>query len=146
MSPWCTTGTTARRALSTGPARPAPPLPRALRTGVSGPPFPAAVSRKRGGPVTEPLTWRGQGRSVTSPVGGSAVRTCWVLRQRRVCVLQELVELGGEPVARQRGVRQSARGVVAVARVAAVGRVAHLVEALALVVRDGLARAVRLAR
>src|SRR3954467_8579203 len=63
---------------------------------------------------------------------------------RRVGVLQQLVELGGEPVPGQRGVRQRTARVVGVADVAAVVRVAHLVEALALVIGDGLAGTVGL--
>ena len=66
--------------------------------------------------------------------------------QRRVGVRHELLELRGEPGAGERRVGQRAGQVVAVAGVAGVGRVAHPVEALALVVRDRSAGAVGLAR
>src|SRR6185312_8680934 len=64
----------------------------------------------------------------------------------RVRVLHQLPELGGEPRTGDRRVRQGTGRVVAVAGVAAVRRVAHPVEALALVVRDLRAGAVRLTR
>src|SRR3569833_4029069 len=70
--------------------------------------------------------------------------------QRRVSVGHQLLELRGEPRAGDRRVGQRAALVVPVAGVAAVVRVAHLVEALAARVaragRDQRAGAVRLAR
>src|SRR3954447_34925 len=66
--------------------------------------------------------------------------------QRRVGVAHQLLELGGEPGARERGTGQGAGQVVAVEGVAGVRRVAHPVEALAVVVLDGRAGAVGLAR
>src|SRR5262249_15274410 len=65
---------------------------------------------------------------------------------RRFGVFHQLLELGGEPGAGEGGVRQGAGHAVAVALVARVRRVAHAIEALALVVLDGGARAVGVAR
>src|SRR5699024_1165340 len=75
-------------------------------------------------------------------VGG---RTVWSV-QGRVGVGQELLELLGEPVTGDRRVGQGTTHVVAVTRVALIGRITHTVETLALVVVDLLAGAVGLTR
>src|SRR5690606_25775912 len=81
------------------------------------------------------------------PAGGRS-RDPWgqVSVDGRVGVLEQLFELRLEPVPGDRRVRQRTGRVVPVTGVTAVGRVAHPVEALALVVRDLLAGTVRLTR
>src|SRR5258706_1267118 len=64
--------------------------------------------------------------------------------QSRVRVAHQFLELRREPVPGKRRVGQSTAQIVAVAGVTGVLRVAHLVEALALVVRDRLAGTVGL--
>src|SRR5207248_7544848 len=97
-------------------------------------------------------------RDPASGLAGTARRRCWELPKwspgrtaaarhrpargvrslhRRVGVLDQLLELGLEPLAGQRGVRQGTGEVATVGLLAAVeGRVAHRVGALAFVVRD----------
>src|SRR4029077_19920982 len=81
-----------------------------------------------------------EGSSAARPKGDSP------LLQRWIGVLQQLLELRLEPVTRQRCVRQSSGHVVVIARIATVGRIAHAIETLALVVRNVGARTIRLAR
>ena len=86
---------------------------------------------------------RGDRRARRDRRGGAGGGTA--RRDDRVGVLDERLELGLEPLAGERGVRRGAGQVVRQLG-GDVGRVAHAVEALALVVRDLLRRTVGLAR